>query len=64
MFINVCQKTHSFSRNRWNLRTTNQIRIRVVLVVIVRWLDLRLPMQSVPITTEVVSSNPTQVGST
>jgi hypothetical protein len=64
MFINVCQKKHSFSRNRWNLRTTNQIRIRVVLVVIVRWLDLRLPMQSVPITTEVVSSNPTQVGST
>ena len=53
MFINVCQKKHSFSRNHWNLRTTNQIRTGVVL-----------PMQSVPITTEVVSSNPTQVGST
>ena len=28
------------------------------MVVIVRWLDLQLPMQSVPITTNVVSSNP------
>ena len=64
MFINVCQKEHSFSRNHWNLRTTNQIRTGVVLVVLVRWLDLRLPMQSVPITTEVVSSNPTQAGCT
>jgi hypothetical protein len=27
------------------------------MVVIVWWLDLQLPMQSVPITTEVVSSN-------
>ena len=33
----------------------------VVVVVIVRWLDLQLPMQSVPITTNVVSSNPAQV---
>ena len=31
-----------------------------VLVVIVWWLDLKLPMQSVPIITNVVSSNPTQ----
>ena len=29
-----------------------------VLVVIVWWLDLKLPMQSMPITTKVVSSNP------
>jgi hypothetical protein len=28
------------------------------MVVIVRWLDLQLPVQSVPITTKVVSSNP------
>ena len=28
-----------------------------VMVVIVWWLDLQLPMQSVPITTDVVSSN-------
>jgi hypothetical protein len=27
-------------------------------VVVVWWLDLQLPMQSVPITTKVVSSNP------
>ena len=31
---------------------------RVVVVVIVWQLDLQLPMQSVPITTEDVSSNP------
>ena len=30
----------------------------VVVVVIVWWLDLQLPVQSVPITTKVVSSNP------
>ena len=30
------------------------------MVVIVWWLDLQLPMQSVPITATVVSSNPTQ----
>jgi len=30
----------------------------VVVVVIVCWLDLQLPMQSVPIITNVVSSNP------
>jgi hypothetical protein len=28
-----------------------------VVAVIVWWLDLQLPMQSVPITTDVVSSN-------
>ena len=31
-----------------------------VVVVIILWLDLQLPMQSVPITTNVVCSNPTQ----
>ena len=31
-----------------------------IVVVIVWWLDLQLPMQSVPITTNIVSSNPTQ----
>ena len=34
---------------------------RGVMVVIVWLLDLQLPMKSVPITTEVVSSNSTQV---
>jgi len=29
-----------------------------IVVVILWWLDLLLPMQSVPITTNVVSSNP------
>jgi len=29
------------------------------VVVIVSWLDLQLPMQSVNITTNIVSSNPT-----
>ena len=32
------------------------------MVVIIWWLDLQLPMQSVPITTKVVSSNPSQRG--
>jgi hypothetical protein len=32
----------------------------IVVVVIVRWLDLQLPVQSVPITTKVVSSYPVQ----
>ena len=31
-----------------------------VVVMIVWWLDLQLPVQSAPITTKVVSSNPTQ----
>ena len=33
-----------------------------IAVVIIWWLDLQLPMQSVHITTKVVSSNPTQAG--
>jgi hypothetical protein len=32
-----------------------------VVFMIVWYLDLQLPMQSVPITTEVVSSNPAQM---
>jgi hypothetical protein len=32
-----------------------------VIMVLIAWqLDLQLPMQSLPITTKVVSSNPTQ----
>ena len=37
------------------------ISLRKFVVVFVWQLDLQLPMQSVPITTEVVSSNPTHV---
>jgi hypothetical protein len=37
---------------------------KFVMVVIVWYLYLQLPMQSVPITTNVVSSNPTQAGCT
>ena len=36
----------------------NVIYLETVVVVIVWELDLQLPMQSVPTTTEVVSSNP------
>jgi len=32
------------------------------VVVVIAWYDLQLPMQSVPTTTNVVSSNPTQEG--
>jgi len=35
-----------------------------VVVMIVWWLDLQLPMQSVPITTNVMSLNPAEVSST
>ena len=38
--------------------------IGTVVVVIVWYLDLQLPMQSIPITTKVVSYNPTQAGCT
>ena len=34
------------------------ILLGAVVVVIVWWLNLQLPVQSVPITTQVVSSNP------
>jgi hypothetical protein len=34
--------------------------ITVVVVVILYWLDLQLPVQSVPFTTYIVSSNPAQ----
>jgi len=34
------------------------------MVAIVWWLDLQLHVQSVPITTNIVNSNPTQVGCT
>ena len=37
----------------------NQV-LRLIMVVIVWQLDLQLPVQSVPITTKVVSSNPVQ----
>ena len=36
------------------------IAMGAVVVMIVWWLDLQLPVQSAPITTKVVSSNPTQ----
>ena len=43
---------------------TRQTKIRkwAVVVIIIRWLDLLQPMQSVPITTKIVSSNSTQAG--
>ena len=34
--------------------------VGAIVAVIIWWLDLQLPMQSVPITTNVVSSNPAQ----
>jgi len=37
----------------------NQIQLGAVVAVIIWWLDLQLPMQSVPITTD-VGSTPTQ----
>jgi hypothetical protein len=64
IFINVRQKKPSCSWNHWNFHTTNQIRTRAIVVVILWWLDLQLPMHSVPITTKVVSVNPTQTGCT
>ena len=37
---------------------SSMIRRGAIMTVIVWWLDLQLPMQSVSITTKVVSSNP------
>ena len=37
------------------------IKLWAIVVVIIWWLDLQLPMQSVTITTKVVSSNPIHV---
>jgi hypothetical protein len=34
--------------------------VGAVVVMIVRWLNLQLPLQSAPITTEVVRSQPAQ----
>jgi hypothetical protein len=42
-YLNYCNSTY--------------ISLGVVVAVIAWWLDLQLPMQSVPITTDVVSSN-------
>jgi hypothetical protein len=40
---------------------TNVISLEMSIMVVIVWqLDLHLPIQSVPITTKVVSSNPTQ----
>ena len=41
----------------WAIPVSN---VLIIMVVIVWWLDLQLPMQSVPITTNVVSLNPAQ----
>jgi len=46
-----------FSHNNTVYLTYNEI-VGAVVVVIVLLLDLQLPVQSVPITTKVVSSNP------
>ena len=49
----------NLNRSIWSTQLITQNLSRgAVMVVIVWWLDLQLPMQSVPITTEVVSLNP------
>jgi hypothetical protein len=40
------------------VRKANHIQQGVVVIVIIWWLDLQLPVQSVPITAKIVSSNP------
>jgi hypothetical protein len=51
----------NLNRSIWSTQLITQNLSRgAVMVVIVWWLDLQLPMQSVPITTEVVSLNPVQ----
>jgi hypothetical protein len=45
------------------LRSFHQdVMLRSVMVVIVWWLAFQLPVRSVPITTNVVSSNPLRLG--
>ena len=44
----------------FTISNTTVVSSRVVMVVIVLYMDLQLPVQSVPNTTQVVSSNPFQ----
>ena len=50
-----------FIINLFSLVSTSTTTMGVVVAVIVWWLAFQLPVQSVPITTKVVSSNPVQV---
>jgi hypothetical protein len=50
-----------FIINLFSLVSTSTTTMGVVVAVIVWWLAFQLPVQSVPITTKVVSSNPAQV---
>ena len=52
------------SSNHFN-EQGNPLKTQGTIVFVIVWqLDLQLPMQSVPITTNVMSLNPTQVGCT
>jgi hypothetical protein len=50
-----------FIINLFSLVSTSTTTMGVVVAMIVWWLAFQLPVQSVPITTKVVSSNPAQV---
>ena len=50
--------TYAIRRQHLYFKVKLSTIIGAVVVIIVWWLDLHLPMQSVPITTNIVSSNP------
>ena len=55
-FINILLSTFNTRRRKWKYRYVKFA--RTIVVVIVSLFELQLPMQSVPINTKVVSSNP------
>ena len=64
-FVSKCIVSDSYLAPReqfssYTMTRTSYFLMGAVMVVIVWLLDLQLPMQSVPITTSIVSSNPAQ----
>ena len=49
---------HGYSTTVWWIPLLFISSAGVIVVIVVWWLDLQLPVQSVPITTNVVNSNP------
>ena len=60
MWAKLCQNTPLVNFSSLFYSLLQYYKEEAVVVVIVWWLDLQLPTQSVPITTNVVASDPTQ----
>ena len=60
----VCFKLSIYFASYTFLQFSNRIKKQIARAVIVWWLDLQLPMQPVPITTDVVDSTVAQARGT